>query len=340
MKILITGGAGFLGINLGREALNRGHDLFIFDNLLRKGAKQNIEWLESKGKFIFKEGSIELFKEIDNFISKIKPEAIFHLAGQVAMTTSIENPIKDFNINALGSLNLLESARKHLEKTPIIYSSTNKVYGDLEEFKYIKSDKRYVCIEHEDGFNEQIPLNFHSPYGCSKGSADQYMLDYFRIFDLSTVVFRHSSMYGGRQFSTHDQGWVGWFCDQAIKIRDKKIKNTISISGNGFQVRDLLHSQDVVDLYFLALEEIDSIKGEAFNIGGGLDNSLSLLELFDYLNQKLDIELKINRQDTRESDQKVFIADLTKIKSKIDWIPKISLNEGLDNQIEWQEQKN
>ena len=166
------------------------------------------------------------------------------------------------------------------------------------------------------------------------------MLDYFRIFDLSTVVFRHSSMYGGRQFSTHDQGWVGWFCDQAIKIRDKKIKNTISISGNGFQVRDLLHSQDVVDLYFLALEEIDSIKGEAFNIGGGLDNSLSLLELFDYLNQKLDIELKINRQDTRESDQKVFIADLTKIKSKIDWIPKISLNEGLDNQIEWQEQKN
>ena len=237
-------------------------------------------------------------------------------------------------------MNLLESARKHLEKTPIIYSSTNKVYGDLEEFKYIKSDKRYVCIEHEDGFNEQIPLNFHSPYGCSKGSADQYMLDYFRIFDLSTVVFRHSSMYGGRQFSTHDQGWVGWFCDQAIKIRDKKIKNTISISGNGFQVRDLLHSQDVVDLYFLALEEIDSIKGEAFNIGGGLDNSLSLLELFDYLNQKLDIELKINRQDTRESDQKVFIADLTKIKSKIDWIPKISLNEGLDNQIKWQEQKN
>jgi len=339
MKILITGGAGFLGINLGREVLKRKHDLFIFDNLLRKGAKENIKWLASKGNFSFREGNIESFKDINEFINKVKPEAIFHLAGQVAMTTSIENPIKDFNINALGSLNLLESVKINLKQTPIIYSSTNKVYGDLEDFKYIKSKKRYVCEDYENGFNEKIPLNFHSPYGCSKGSADQYMLDYFRIFDVPTVVFRHSSMYGGRQFSTFDQGWVGWFCDQAIKIRDRKIRNHIAISGNGYQVRDLLHSKDVVDLYFSALEEIETTKGEAFNIGGGVKNSLSLLELFDYLNHKLDIELNIHHQNIRESDQKVFIADLTKIKSKINWNPKISLKEGLNSQIEWQEQK-
>mgnify|MGYP000999481589 FL=1 len=182
-------------------------------------------------------------------------------------------------------------------------------------------------------------MDFHSPYGCSKGAADQYVYDYSRIYGLQVCVFRHSSMYGGRQFSTFDQGWVGWFCDQAIQIRDRKIKNHIAISGNGYQVRDLLHSKDVVDLYFSALEEIETTKGEAFNIGGGVKNSLSLLELFDYLNHKLDIELNIHHQNIRESDQKVFIADLTKIKSKIDWSPKISLKEGLNSQIEWQEQK-
>ena len=211
------------------------------------------------------------------------PDAIFHLAGQVAMTTSIANPRMDFEVNVTGTHNLLEAVRQHSPDTIVVYSSTNKVYGDLEQYTYSENATRFVCNEHPNGFNENTQLDFHSPYGCSKGAADQYMLDYARIFGIKTVVFRHSSMYGGRQFATYDQGWIGWFCQKAVEASKGRIKEPFTISGTGKQVRDVLHADDMKQLYIAAINNIQQAKGHAFNIGGGIDCSLSLLELFAFL---------------------------------------------------------
>ena len=211
MKLLITGGCGFLGSNLAVHALERGDTLLVFDNLYRTGSLANLDWLRGKGDFRFEHGDIRNQNDIARAVTDFRPDAIFHLAGQVAMTTSIANPRMDFEVNALGTFNLLEAVRQNVPHAPVVYSSTNKVYGDLEQYQYRETATRYECIEKPAGIGEDTPLDFHSPYGCSKGAADQYMLDYARMFGLKTVVFRHSSMYGGRQFATYDQGWVGWF---------------------------------------------------------------------------------------------------------------------------------
>src|SRR6185369_403089 len=208
MKLLITGGCGFLGSNLAAHALKRGDELLVFDNLYRNGSLHNLRWLQEQGRFCFVHGDIRNANDVQRLISEFCPDAIFHLAGQVAMTTSIANPRMDFEVNAMGSHNLLEAVRLHAPDAAVLYSSTNKVYGDLEQFNYRETDTRYECLDRPAGFDEMTTLDFHSPYGCSKGAADQYMLDYARIFGLKTVVFRHSSMYGGRQFATYDQGWV------------------------------------------------------------------------------------------------------------------------------------
>ena len=212
MKYLITGGCGFLGSNLASEVLKRGEKLIIVDNLSRIGSADNLIWLKKQGDFRFIHADIRNANDVTRVISEVKPDVIFHLAGQVAMTTSISDPRMDFEINALGTLNVLEAVRQHVPEAIVIYSSTNKVYGDLEWVKYEEIDTRYITPYYPKGFDENTPLDFRSPYGCSKGAADQYMLDYARMFDLRTVVFRHSSMYGGRQFATYDQGWIGWFC--------------------------------------------------------------------------------------------------------------------------------
>ncbi len=211
MKYLITGGCGFLGSNLAQAVLEKNEELCVFDNLSRYGSSLNLDWLKTQGEFRFEHGDIRNSNDVEKVIADYQPDVIFHLAGQVAMTTSIDNPRKDFDINVVGSFNILESVRKFVPDCQIVYSSTNKVYGDLEWVEYSESDTRYNAVAHPKGFNEETPLDFHSPYGVSKGAADQYMLDYARIFGLNTTVFRHSSMYGGRQFSTYDQGWVGWF---------------------------------------------------------------------------------------------------------------------------------
>ncbi|HOL63698.1 MAG TPA: GDP-mannose 4,6-dehydratase, partial [Elusimicrobiales bacterium] len=234
-----------------------------------------------------------------------------------------------------GSLNLLEAVRLYSPDSIVLYSSTNKVYGDLNQFNYEETETRYICKDYPKGFPENIPLDFHSPYGCSKGSADQYMLDYSRMFGLKTVVFRHSSMYGGRQFATYDQGWVGWFCRKAVEIKEGKLKEPFTISGNGKQVRDVLYAEDVVNLYFKAVENIEKAKGNAFNIGAGYQNSLSLIELFDFLEKKLDIKMKYKKLPFRESDQKVFIADITKAKKILNWTPKTDYQKGIEKMIEW-----
>jgi len=280
MKLLITGGCGFLGSNLATDALHRGDELVVYDNLYRSGSRDNLVWLQGQGNFQFVHGDIRNQNDTTRLIQSFQPDAIFHLAGQVAMTTSIENPRMDFEVNVVGTYNLLEAVRLYVPECTVIYSSTNKVYGDLEQYAYRETETRYECIDKPNGFDESTPLEFHSPYGCSKGSADQYMLDYARIYGLKTAVFRHSSMYGGRQFATYDQGWVGWFCEKALEAKEGGVHESFTISGSGKQVRDVLHAEDMKRVYFAALTNIEVAKGQVFNIGGGVENSLSLLELF------------------------------------------------------------
>jgi len=335
MKYLITGGCGFLGSNLASEVLNRGKELIIFDNLYRVGSYENLKWLQKQGDFKFIHGDIRNREDIETVVKEEKPDVIFHLAGQVAMTTSIKNPRLDFEVNALGTFNLLDAVRKYSLESIVIYSSTNKVYGDLEWVKYEETETRYITPEFPKGFPENIPLDFHSPYGCSKGTADQYMLDFHRIYGVKTVVFRHSSMYGGRQFSTYDQGWIGWFCLKALETKKGTLKEPFTIHGNGKQVRDVLYSDDMVNLYFKTVENIDKVKGQVFNIGGGMENSLSLLELFNLLEEILDIKLEYKKLPPRESDQKVFVADITRAEKLIGWKPKVSKEEGIKKMISW-----
>lgn len=335
MRYLITGGSGFLGSNLAAEVIRRGDDLFIFDNLSRIGSAKNLEWLHSLGTVTFFHGDIRLNNDIDRVVETIKPDVVFHLAGQVAMTTSLQDPRRDFETNVIGSFNLLESLRKYAPDTTVIYSSTNKVYGDLNNFDYIETPTRYKVRGLNDGFDENIPLDFSSPYGCSKGAADQYMLDYARNFGIKSIVFRHSSIFGGRQFSTYDQGWVGWFIAQALLIQSGQLKKPLTISGNGKQVRDILFASDLVNCYFSATQAIDKCAGKAFNIGGGMSNSLSLLELFSILGQELDITINYQQLPWRANDQKVFVADIQHAKNEFQWIPHIDKITGIKKMIQW-----
>ena len=335
MKLLITGGCGFLGSNLASDALARGDELVVFDNLYRNGSRENLTWLQTQGKFTFEHGDIRNQNDITRVIQAFKPDAIFHLAGQVAMTTSIANPRMDFEVNVMGTLNLLEAVRLYALDATLVYSSTNKVYGDLEQFNYRETETRYECIEKPHGFDEATTLEFHSPYGCSKGSADQYMLDYARIFGLKTVVFRHSSMYGGRQFATYDQGWIGWFCQKAVEAKRGPLEEAFTISGTGKQVRDVLHADDMTRLYFAALDRIDVSHGQAYNIGGGMKNSLSLLELFAMLEDIAGTKLNFIKLPPRESDQRVFVSDLAKAKKILEWEPTVSARDGVRRMVEW-----
>jgi len=335
MKLLITGGCGFLGSNLAAQTIALQHDLVVFDNLSRSGSRQNLVWLEQLGQFRFVHGDIRNANDVQRLVADFCPDAIFHLAGQVAMTTSIANPRLDFEVNSMGSLNLLEAVRLYVPEAAVIYSSTNKVYGDLEQFSYRETGTRYECIDRPSGFDEITTLDFHSPYGCSKGAADQYMLDYARIFGLKTLVFRHSSMYGGRQFATYDQGWVGWFCQQAVATQKGTLKEPFTISGNGKQVRDVLHADDMISLYFSALDRIDAARGQAFNVGGGMANSLSLLELFSLLEEYAGCQLVYTKLPPRESDQRVFVADYSKAKRLLDWSPRVDSRVGVERMLAW-----
>lgn len=335
MRYLITGGCGFLGSNIASELLRRGDEIVIFDSLYRFGSSQNLEWLQTQGDFEFVHGDIRNTNDVERTIQKHKPDVIYHLAGQVAMTTSIADPRMDFEVNVGGSFNLLNAVRLYSPDSTIVYSSTNKVYGDLEQYSYRETATRYECIDKPNGFDEQVNLNFHSPYGTSKGSADQYMLDFARIYGLKTAVFRHSSMFGGRQFSTFDQGWLGWFTQKAIEIKQGVNKEPFTISGNGKQVRDLLYASDCVNLYLTAAEKIEAIKGQAFNIGGGIDNSSSLLELFQFLEHELDIGMSYKELAPRESDQRVFVADTSKVQKMLNWMPQVDKRQGIRKTIDW-----
>lgn len=340
MKLLIVGGCGFLGSNLAAYGIKNGYHITVFDNLSRLGAAQNLEWLRTLGDFTYIHGDTRNKNDFESVIKAGQFEAVFHLAGQVAMTTSIENPYKDFQINTMGAVHLLDSIRKYSPHTAVFFSSTNKVYGDLENYTYQETKTRYQCMEFPKGFDESVPLDFRSPYGCSKGAADQYMLDYYRIFGIKTTVFRHSSMYGSRQFATYDQGWIGWFVQKAVEKLQNPNCDPFSISGNGKQVRDILHAEDMIRLYYTALKNVDKVCGQAYNIGGTMEQSLSLLELFDMLNEILNIKMEYTLLPPRQSDQKVFVADISKIRQKIDWKPKVTAMEGITSMVEWVLQKN
>ena len=335
MKLLITGGCGFLGSNLASHGLQQGYEIIVFDNLSRLGSSDNLSWLKTFGEFEFVHGDIRNKNDVTRLIKRVKPDAIFHLAGQVAMTTSLDNPYMDFEVNIGGSMNVLEAIRQYSPDTSIFYSSTNKVYGDLEQFNYEETDTRFICIDHPNGFDEKVGLDFHSPYGCSKGAADQYMLDYARLFGLNTTVFRHSSMYGGRQFATYDQGWVGWFCQKALEAKLSPSSNPFTISGTGKQVRDVLHADDMISLYYSSLDKKDKVAGNAFNVGGGIDNSLSLLELFTLLEAFVNVKLNYERLPVRSSDQRVFVANTEKLKQLTGWSPLVTKEIGLKKMLAW-----
>lgn len=335
MKYLVTGGCGFLGSNIADKLMKEGHEVIVFDNLFRFGSEKNLEWLRTSASCRYVHGDVRNREDVDIIVRNENPDVIYHLAGQVAMTTSIRNPRVDFEINACGSFNVLEAVRMYAPHAVVIYSSTNKVYGDIEWTTYEETEKRYVATKYPQGFPETITLDFHSPYGTSKGAADQYMLDYARIFGVRTVVFRHSSMYGSRQFATYDQGWIGWFCQQSVEQKTGRLKEPFTISGNGKQVRDVLYVDDLLALYTAAVKHIDTIKGNAFNIGGGVENSLSLLELFDLLASETGVPLKYCQIAPRESDQRVFIADLAKIHAMTGWKPAVDKRTGIRKMLQW-----
>jgi len=337
MKYLITGGCGFVGSNIAAELIARGEPVTLFDNMARNGTADNLKWLRSVGPVEFLHGDTRNRFDVEQLLRAQKPEVILHLAGQVAMTTSMQSPRKDFEINVLGSINLLEAVREFSPDAAVVYASSNKVYGTLPMLSLAEEATRYRPRGSAAGVDESAPLEFHTPYGCSKGAADQYMLDYARGFGLNTVVFRHSTIYGGRQYSTFDQGWVGWFCRQALEVRAHPERPRFTISGDGKQVRDLLHVSDAVRCYLAAASHIEQARGQAFNIGGGVENSMSLLELFAFLEERLSVKLEYDRLPWRHSDQKYFVADNAKAARLLAWEPLTGNADGIRTVLNWEQ---
>ncbi|MCU0664619.1 MAG: GDP-mannose 4,6-dehydratase [Myxococcota bacterium] len=330
MKLLITGGCGFLGTNLALCALERGDELSLLDNLSRHGSADNLAWLRQRAgsRFVFTHCDTRHAKDVERAVETFLPDVVYHLAGQVAMTTSIENPRVDFETNALGTFNVLEALRRAMPSARFIFSSTNKVYGDLSHVRFAQTETRYIAPDFSEGFDEQLLFSPCTPYGVSKAAADTLVREYHRSYGLRTVVLRHSSMYGGRQFATFDQGWVGWFCDRALRVARGEI-DSFTIAGNGKQVRDVLHSSDLMRLYFQLADQIDSIAGKVFNVGGGMQNSLSLVELFALLEELLGVRLRYELTPWRDSDQKVFVSDNGRVCSAVGWTPETTARQGV-----------
>jgi CDP-paratose 2-epimerase len=333
MRVLITGGAGFIGCNLAAACVRAGHQVTIFDNLSRRGSSANLTWLKTQfgDSFTIDLGDIREAPAIERAAQG--QEAIYHLAAQTAVTTSVTDPRTDFEINALGTFNVLEAARKAGQNPIFIYSSTNKVYGGMEDAPAIELATRYELPDYPTGVSEERPLDFHSPYGCSKGAADQYVRDYSRIYGLRSVVFRQSCIYGQRQMGVEDQGWVAWFIIAAI------MDKSITIYGDGKQVRDLLHVDDLVAAFQTATERIDVTAGQVYNLGGGPQNTLSIWAEFGPLLKDVLGKAVIPAafKDWRPGDQPVFIADIAKAEAEFGWRPHISVREGITRLARWVE---
>jgi len=328
-KILITGGAGFIGCNAARYFASRNWDVTVLDNLSRVGTDDNLRWLSEGTSFEFERVDVRDQAAIDRILAESRFEAVLHLAAQVAVTTSVVDPRSDFAVNALGTFNMLDAVRRHCPEAVFIFASTNKVYGKIAGAACELRGNRYAYVDRPYGISETEPLDFLSPYGCSKGAADQYIRDYARIYGIPTVVFRQSCIYGQRQMGMEDQGWVAWFV--ICCILDRKL----SIYGDGKQVRDALFVGDLVDAYQAAIDNIDKTRGRIYNIGGGPSNMLSLLQLIAYLEDFSKKKMQLRFDNWRPGDQPVFVCNIDKAKQEFGWSPKTSLKDGIHLLYEW-----
>lgn len=329
-KIVITGGAGFIGINLAETLLrDKKNFVIVYDNLSRKGVENNIQWLISRKRknLRFVKGDVRDYEKLKEVVEGCKE--VYHLAAQVAVTKSVDDPVEDFRTNAEGTLYTLEAVRKTAPGATFVFASTNKVYGELLHLKLKESKTRYILSGKKQGIDESENLDFHSPYGCAKGAADQYVRDYYRIYGLKTVVFRQSCIYGEHQYGNEDQGWIAHFLIKTL------LGNKINIYGDGKQVRDLLEVSDLVRAYGAAVRNIAKTRGEIYNIGGGIQNTFSLLELIGFLEKTLQVEVEYSFSDWRPGDQKVYISNNGKLVKELNWTPLHSKEEGIKKLIGW-----
>jgi len=330
--VLITGGAGFIGANLASRLLSQGEEVLILDNLSRPGVEENLAWLQRQNPdaLDFIEGDVRDFDETRRAVSRAC--FVFHLAAQVAVTSSVDEPRHDFSVNAVGTLNVLEAVRMRAQPPPVIYTSTNKVYGDLGRLDLCVNGSRYEpadSVVREFGIGESQPLSFHSPYGCSKGTADQYVLDYTRTYGISGIVFRMSCIYGPRQFGNEDQGWLAHFLIRALA------NEPVILYGDGMQVRDVLYIDDLIDALLLARQNVASLSGEVFNIGGGPGCVTSLREVLALISEMQGREVEIRWDEWRIGDQRYFVSDTSRFRQLTDWSPKVSLEEGVARLYAW-----
>jgi len=309
--------------------LGKGYQVTAYDNLCRRGARKNAAWLKEKygQKFRLITEDIRNYSVLLNAVDN--QDLVYHLAGQVAVTTSIENPREDFEINALGSLNVLEAVRQAGGDPIVLYASTNKVYGEMAELRITEGPTRCQYADIINGIPESRLLDFYSPYGCSKGIGDQYFIDYARIYGLKTVVFRQSCVYGTRQFGDEDQGWIAHFLISVV------LGKPITIYGDGKQLRDVLYMSDLIKAFEMAVDHITTASGQVYNIGGGPENTISLLELINYLESKTKRKIKYSFQNRRPGDQTVYVSNNSKAKRDFGWSPTISVKDGIDRLFDW-----
>jgi CDP-paratose 2-epimerase len=330
-RILVTGGAGFIGSNLVNSLVRDGYHVVVFDALLRRGSEHNLAWLREQhrdGRLQFVHGDVRDAAAVRAAVDGV--DVIYHLAAQVAVTSSVEDPRSDFEINALGAFNVLDAARRNGRRPALVFTSTNKVYGGMEDVAVVEGTTRYEYRDLPHGIPESQPLDFHSPYGCSKGAADQYVRDYARLYGLRTVVFRMSCIYGPRQFGNEDQGWVAHFL---IAARTGKV---ITIYGNGKQVRDVLFVDDLVRAFRLAVEKIDTTAGQVFNIGGGTANALAVwLEFREILADLKGEKVPVRYGEWRPGDQPCYVSDIRKAGDVMGWRPQINKETGIRRLWEW-----
>jgi CDP-paratose 2-epimerase len=332
---LITGGAGFIGTNLASRLLSSHQPVLLFDNLARPGVEQNLNWLRERyGSLVqFEHGDVRNRETLRKAVQRASQ--VFHFAAQVAVTTSLEDPIDDFEVNARGTLNVLEAIRASDHRPPLIFTSTNKVYGHLNEVSLVSTGERYEPEEAaigDHGFSEERPIHFHSPYGCSKGAAEQYVLDYAKTFGLHTAVFRMSCIYGRHQFGNEDQGWVAHFLIRALN------GEPITIYGDGRQVRDALFVEDLVDAFLLAQKNIRAISGQVFNIGGGPANTTSLLELLKLIGDLRGHAPQVRFAAWRPADQQYYVSDTRRFSEATGWRPRVGVRAGVAQLCQWLEQ--
>jgi CDP-paratose 2-epimerase len=330
--VLITGGCGFIGCNLADRLAGDGTNVLLFDNLARAGVRDNAQWLKSRHGERVRITVGDIRDPIPVIDAVREARAVLHLAAQVAVTSSVEDPIDDFETNARGTVNVLEAIRRHGIETPLIFASTNKVYGRLIDQNQIeRSHLRYVPADDRiaSGITEAAPLDFYSPYGCSKGAADQYVRDYARVFGLRAAVMRMSCIYGPRQFGTEDQGWIAHFVLSALR------GEPLTIYGNGYQVRDALFVSDAVEAWLAVLRNIDTTRGHIFNLGGGEANSISLLELINLIEQLTGCTVRHEFADWRPGDQPWYVTDTSALSAAVGWKPQVGLHDGLARLREW-----